>query len=127
MVRATFCDCGVRRVPRVLETAFHEIDVQRIDIGEPRDTVPLVISDKARFPGSLRARPAGYPRWQPAAHRALSFSPTAAERRVDIAEKARPGGEATGSASPSSERGKQGGAPHVFVSEILWNPVMAHS
>lgn len=101
-----------------LETAFHESDVQRIDIGEPRATLPLVISDKARFPGCLRARPAGYPRWQPAAHRALSFSATAAERRVDIAEKARPGGEATGSASPSSERGKQGGAPQVFVSEI---------
>lgn len=70
-----------------LETAFHETDVQRIDIGEPRATLPLVISDKARFPGSLRARPAGYPRWQPAAHRALSFSATAAERRVDIAER----------------------------------------
>lgn len=54
MVRATFCDCGVRRVPRVLETAFHEIDVQRIDIGEPRDTVPLVISDKGKISGFFK-------------------------------------------------------------------------
>ena len=35
------------------KVAFDEIDVQRINVVEPDGTVRLVISDKARFPGSF--------------------------------------------------------------------------